>query len=166
MNGGWGISYVIALRWMPQDLTDDKSTLVQVVVWCRQATSHYLSQCWPRSMLPNGVTRPQWVKVLSMGLAAQGWPWIWVNINSGNDLLPDSTKPWPEPMLTKHQQSLVDCVQFYRKWLKDTELVLVWKLLWFTVTSPSGQWLNSIEMAALITTRYMYQQCIQGPVSI
>ena len=29
MNGGWGISYEIALRWMPQDLTDDKSTLVQ-----------------------------------------------------------------------------------------------------------------------------------------
>ena len=25
-----------------------------------QATSHYLSQCWPRSMSPNGVTRPWW----------------------------------------------------------------------------------------------------------
>ena len=47
---------------MPLDLTDDKSTLVQVMAWCRQATSHYLSQCWPRSMSPNGVTRPQWVK--------------------------------------------------------------------------------------------------------
>ena len=34
--------------WMPQDLTDDKSTLVQVMAWCRQATSHYLNQCWPR----------------------------------------------------------------------------------------------------------------------
>ena len=61
MNGGWGISYEIALRWMPLDLTDDKSTLVQVMAWCRQATSHYLSQCWPRSMSPNGITRPQWV---------------------------------------------------------------------------------------------------------
>ena len=70
MNGGWGISYEIALRWMPLDLTDDKSTLVQVMAWCRQATSHYLSQCWPRSMLPNDVTRPQWVNVraaLAMG---------------------------------------------------------------------------------------------------
>ena len=63
MNGGWGISYEIALRWMPLDLTDDKSTLVQVMAWCRQATSHYLSQCWPRSMSPNGITRPQRVKV-------------------------------------------------------------------------------------------------------
>ena len=61
MNGVWGISYEIALRWMPLDLTDDKSTLIQVMAWCLQATSHYLSQCWPRSMSPNGVTRPQWV---------------------------------------------------------------------------------------------------------
>ena len=31
VNGGWGISYEIALRWMPLDLTGDKSTLVQVM---------------------------------------------------------------------------------------------------------------------------------------
>ena len=49
-----------ALWWMPQDLTDDKSTLVQVMAWCHQATSHYLSQFWPRSLSPYGVTRPQW----------------------------------------------------------------------------------------------------------
>ena len=61
MNGGWGISYEIALKWMPLDLTDDKPTLVRVMAWCRQATSHYMSQCWPRSMSPNGVTRPVWV---------------------------------------------------------------------------------------------------------
>ena len=34
----------------------DKSTLVQVMAWCCQATSHYLSQCWPRSMWPCGIT--------------------------------------------------------------------------------------------------------------
>ena len=32
---------------------------------------------------------------------------IWVNIGSGNGLLPDGTKPLPEPMLTYHQQSRV-----------------------------------------------------------
>ena len=68
VNGGWGIAYEIALRWMPQDLTDDKSIWVQVMAWCRQATSHYLSQCWPISMSPNGVTRPQWVKNKSISL--------------------------------------------------------------------------------------------------
>ena len=51
------------LRWMPLYLTDDKSTLVQLMAWCRQATSHYLSQCWPRPMSPCGVTRHQWVKL-------------------------------------------------------------------------------------------------------
>ena len=59
---GWGISCEIALIWMSLDFTDDQSTLVQVMAWCRQATSHYLSQCWPKSMSPYGVTRPQWVK--------------------------------------------------------------------------------------------------------
>ena len=35
----------------------DKSTLVQAMVWCRQATSYFLS----RSVPLYGVTRPQWV---------------------------------------------------------------------------------------------------------
>ena len=48
--GGRGISCKMTLRWLSLDLNDDKSTLVQVMAWCRQATSHYLSQCWPISM--------------------------------------------------------------------------------------------------------------------
>ena len=52
-----------ALRSMPQNPSDDKSTLVQVMAWCRQAASHYLSQCCPRSLSPYGVTRPQWVNM-------------------------------------------------------------------------------------------------------
>ena len=59
--GGWGISCKITLIWMSLVFTDDQSTLVHVMAWCRQATSHYLSQCWPRSLSPYGVTRPQWV---------------------------------------------------------------------------------------------------------
>ena len=55
------ISLEITIRWMPQHLTEHKSTLVQVMAWCRQAPSHYLSQCWPRSLSPYDVTRPQWV---------------------------------------------------------------------------------------------------------
>ena len=44
---GWNISCdcEIALMWMSLDFTEDQSTLVQVMAWCRQATSHYLSQC-------------------------------------------------------------------------------------------------------------------------
>ena len=54
--------FKIALGWIPQNTFDDKSMLVQVMVWCRQATSHYLIQCWRRSLSPCGVTMPQRVK--------------------------------------------------------------------------------------------------------
>ena len=62
VTDGSGISCAIALIWMSLNFTDDQSTLVQVMAWCHQATSHYRSQCWPRSLSPYGVTRPQWVK--------------------------------------------------------------------------------------------------------
>ena len=61
---GGGISCDIVIRKMSQDLIVDKSILAQVLAWCFQATSHYLSQCWPRSMPPYGVIRPQWVKLI------------------------------------------------------------------------------------------------------
>ena len=67
--GGWSISCKIVFKWMPMDLADGKSTLVQVMAWCRQATSHYLSQCWPRSLSPYDVTRPQWVMIFT-----SNWP--------------------------------------------------------------------------------------------
>ena len=98
VNDGWGISYEIALRWMPLDLTDDKLTLVQVMAWCRQATSYYLSKCWPRFVSPNGVTKPQytctvhkvlthWCSTGSIQLLLMPWflappghqqPWFWL----------------------------------------------------------------------------------------
>ena len=48
---------------MPQNTFNDKLKLVQVMVWCHHATSQYLSPSWLRSLLPQGITRPQWVKV-------------------------------------------------------------------------------------------------------
>ena len=44
---------------MPQNLTDGKSTLVQVMAWSRQATSHYLSQRLLSSLSPYGIARPR-----------------------------------------------------------------------------------------------------------
>ena len=49
----------ITLRWMPRNVTNERSTLSLVMVWCHQATSHYLRHCWPSTMSPYGVTRPQ-----------------------------------------------------------------------------------------------------------
>ena len=59
---GWGISCEICLKWMSLDHTDDKSILVHIMAWWCKATSHYLSQCWPKSKSPYGITRLIWVK--------------------------------------------------------------------------------------------------------
>ena len=40
-------SQEIAPRWMLQNLIDEMSTLVSVMFWCHQATSHYMSQYGP-----------------------------------------------------------------------------------------------------------------------
>ena len=37
----------VARRCMPENTLNDKLTLVRVVGWCCQTTSHYLSRCWP-----------------------------------------------------------------------------------------------------------------------
>ena len=47
---------------MLQNLTNEKSTLVQVMVWCRQATNHCPSQCGPGAMSPYIIASPRWVK--------------------------------------------------------------------------------------------------------
>ena len=58
---------------MSLNFTDDQPTLVQVMAWCCQATSHYLSQFWPRSLSPYGVTRPQWVNQKSTMVQVMAW---------------------------------------------------------------------------------------------
>ena len=49
----------IGLRWAPKNPTDDKSPLVWVMDWNRQATNHCLIHCWHRSMSPYDVTVPR-----------------------------------------------------------------------------------------------------------
>ena len=52
----WCISSEIAPWWIPQDLPDDKSTMVEAMTWCCQTTRHYLNQCWPRAnMVSSGL---------------------------------------------------------------------------------------------------------------
>ena len=42
----------IAMRQMPQNILDDKSTIVQVLAFCCQTTNRRLSQYWASSMSP------------------------------------------------------------------------------------------------------------------
>ena len=76
-----GISCEIAFMWISLNLVDDKSMLV--MAWCCQAASHYLSQCWPRSVLPYGITSTHWVHlygVLQYMLHALGMLKVWILI--------------------------------------------------------------------------------------
>ena len=77
MSDDWKIAFAIVLIWMSLDFTYDQSTLVQVMAWCRQATSHYLNQSWPVSLSPCGVTRLQWVNlnILFECQYSQGQQW-------------------------------------------------------------------------------------------
>ena len=68
----WLVSstYDTILRWMPRELNDGKSQLVQLMAWCRQAASDYYPiQCLPNSVIIwRGATRGQGVN-----------PWTTVN---------------------------------------------------------------------------------------
>ena len=118
----------IAFHLMPQN-TFDGVMLIQVMAWCHQATNHYLSQCWPRSMSPYGVTKPQWVNTMHVVALALCIAWSSADMVQTTDdrhivifleyglvtpygdmhlgqhwfRLPDGTKLLPEPMLT-HQK--------------------------------------------------------------
>ena len=55
----WKSFCEIALSRIITGLIDHKSTLIQVMASCHQAPTHYLNQCWLRSMTRYSVTRPQ-----------------------------------------------------------------------------------------------------------
>ena len=76
---------------------------------------------------------------------------IWVNIGSGNGLMPDNTKPLPEPMLTDHQWSSVTFIigQFHKRCLNYQSL----KCLKFHSNFPGSNELKAFtnNAAAMLT---------------
>ena len=114
--GGWGISCEIALILMSLHFTDDQSTLVQVMAWCRQATSHYLSQCWPTSLSPYGVTRAQWVNDLPANVLfchRVKHVGIWVLIQSQDVVLSVSIG---NPVMEIRPSHLQNGISYTRNW--------------------------------------------------
>ena len=73
------------------------------MTWCHQVTSHYLNQCWPRSMIPYGITRPQWVNALSDMKSWQKYHTCYImcgNINNCNNLHWQNAEPEEMVMLS------------------------------------------------------------------
>ena len=73
-----------------------------------------------------------------------------VNTGSGNGLLPDGTKPLPEPMLTYHQQGPVAFFwwHYHKKIWRNQSVKQKIEDYFFKITlrSPSGQWVKDIDI--------------------
>ena len=55
----------IVLGWLLQNLNNEKTTFIQVMPWCHQATTCYMSQ---RYKSPYGVTKRQGIKVVFVNI--------------------------------------------------------------------------------------------------
>ena len=112
------ISMKISLKFVPKGPINNIPTLVQIMAW-RRSGDKPLSEPMMVSLLTHiCITLPQWVKIIAL------WPGDaicfiveLVNIGSDNGLLPDGTKPLPEPIMTNHQWGLVAFTwgQFHRE---------------------------------------------------
>ena len=81
---------------------------------------------------------------------------IWVNIGSGNGLLPDGTKPLPEPMLTYHQWGLKTFTwkKLHERCPNHQSLKWTWKPLNKTLLkSPRGQWVKNVTCGVFLFAR-------------
>ena len=67
---------------------------------------------------------------------------MWVNIGSGNDLLPNGTKPLPEPMLTYHQWIPVTITsgQFRGRWFQSSINKQNWLEIYLSKFSFKSHW--------------------------
>ena len=102
---------------MPQNVNNEKSTLVQVMAWCRQATSHYLSQCWLRSPTPYGINQPQWTELILLV--------VWWVINASQLIWGNYANPVYGVAIICHQ---VRCLRWGHQSLFHTVISL---LIWY-----------------------------------
>ena len=102
-------------------------------------------------------------KYSSKWFTAQGfnslWPsWPYVNMGSGNGLLPDGTKPLPKPMLTSYQlSSLAHTWKQFNGKCPSNIFCNEFENYTFkiTATSPSVQWVN----IAISSSQYRDSYC-------
>ena len=78
---------------------------------------------------------------LNSSLPSDAISQTWIDIGSGNSLLPDSINPWSEPILSYHQRSPVVFTrgQFHNKYLRYQSLKYVANYAFKNVTkAPTG----------------------------
>ena len=103
------------------------------MAWCRQAPSHYLSQCWPRSMSPNGITMPQWVKkIIFFYQFDNKHHWFAILILLLNNYQSDKITPFLSlwQMITYHKQFNNQMILLAQKYLKKLSFYLAHCVTW------------------------------------
>ena len=158
----------VPLGWMPENIANEKSIFVQVMT--APVSSKPLPQLWPISMgymaslghyglsqvtlthlqikhpkisSPGGFIF-KWVSETPLSHCGHMVTQIWVNIGSDNGLLPDDTKPLPEPMLTNHQWGVMAFTwgQYHRKCPRYLSLSLKITNQWLQPHLFRGQWVK------------------------
>ena len=108
---------------------------------------------WGNGLVPSGertlLTESKLTKIHETIGPRYVWQ-IWVNIGSGNDLLPDKTKPLLNQCWLINGSGFVAPThnQFYRKCSSRYYFIKwVWRThLWITSTSSRGQWVNLCDL--------------------
>ena len=142
----------IALGWMPQNTFDEKSALVQVMVCCCQATSHYLSKCCPRWMSSYGVARSLWI-TFSVQFMLPLTHWGWDKMAAISQTTLSSAFSWKKMSEFRlrfvpkgpinNNPALVQIMAWHRSGDKPlSEPMMVSLLTHICVTRP--QWVNGI----------------------
>ena len=99
----------IALGWMPQNFYDDNSTFVQVMAWCHQAPSHYISGLVQERCNSNALA-------MELRLSCVN-PLTWANADP--DLCPYIVSLGHNELITT--ETLINHVKHYTSWWRSTE---------------------------------------------
>ena len=138
--------------------SDGKSTLVQVMAWCRQATSHYLSQCWPRSLSSlghNELTQQNITKQCAYFMRYTVFFWDKMKKNDFFFYLPGQKSKRPKPHRT---YSSTETKSTHSKHLSFTVHIVTilhcYNAILVTVTTPHLHCYNPI-LAQVTTHTYV-----------
>ena len=130
------------------------------MAWCRQATSHCLNQCWPRSSTPYGVTRPQWVNIWEHPSCSNEhrcqWSLQWHHMN----IITSQIAAWIITYSSKFKRTITTdntndlkflCIYIYQgiyaDWLKWAQNILIIQNKWPFI---------SIELCTAVSTSFLF----------
>ena len=135
------------------------------MAWCRQAPSHYLCWCWPRSVSPFVITWPHYVRIQPKSLWPPLWPWTMLR-----SVLPNSYLSLDYSRLkaqSLHYSMHVSNCELWCpvvKWYHDIYIMSIWRQLHFCWHHDNWSWQNnSAWLREMGQTTHFYRQTYSVP---